>query len=476
MISHDQIIFEGAAMLKTIGDSVAFGRDGQERILSYLPLSHVAGMMIDIICPVYTTSDGPGHCTLYFARPYDLKVGAIKDRLCVAKPTLFLGVPLVWERIADKIRAIGAANTGVKKAFGDWAKGVSLQNAQSKQLGNELVEPVGLTIASKLLSKVKEGLGLDELKFGLTGAAPIRVDTLEYFGSLGLGIYEVYGMSECCGAATVSIPQAHQWGSCGYEMHGVEVKAFIVDPTDINKKVECPRSPGLGDTEETYQGELCYRGRSIMMGYMAQPDLGAAHVQEIEKKTADTIDAAGWLHSGDKGMITKDGMVKITGRYKELIIGEGGENIAPVPIEDHVKKMCDGIAEVMMVGDKRKYNVALITLKAIGANGEQPGTDMLDAGAKRVNPDVSTISGAMKDKAWIDAVWAAINSANENGKVCFNNAAKIQKFTILPLNFSEQTNELTPTKKLKRKVVETSYAAVIEKMYAAKGPYVEFSH
>jgi long-chain-fatty-acid--CoA ligase ACSBG len=175
-------------------------------------------------------------------------------------------------------------------------------------------------------------------------------------------------------------------------------------------------------------------------------------------------------------MITKDGMVKITGRYKELIIGEGGENIAPVPIEDHVKKMCDGIAEVMMVGDKRKYNVALITLKAIGANGEQPGTDMLDAGAKRVNPDVSTISGAMKDKAWIDAVWAAINSANENGKVCFNNAAKIQKFTILPLNFSEQTNELTPTKKLKRKVVETSYAAVIEKMYAAKGPYVEFSH
>lgn len=175
-------------------------------------------------------------------------------------------------------------------------------------------------------------------------------------------------------------------------------------------------------------------------------------------------------------MITKDGMVKITGRYKELIIGEGGENIAPVPIEDHVKKMCDGIAEVMMVGDKRKYNVALITLKAIGANGEQPGTDMLDAGAKRVNPDVSTISGAMKDKAWIDAVWAAINSANENGKVCFNNAAKIQKFTILPLNFSEQNNELTPTKKLKRKVVETSYAAVIEKMYAAKGAYVDCSH
>merc|ERR1711976_731244 len=104
-------------------------------------------------------------------------------------------------------------------------------------------------------------------------------------------------------------------------------------------------------------GELCYRGRHIMMGYMAQPDLVEAHVAEIQKKNAETIDADGWLHSGDKGLITKAGMVKITGRYKELIIGAGGENIAPVPIEDCVKKACEGINEVMMIGDKRKYNV-----------------------------------------------------------------------------------------------------------------------
>merc|ERR1712139_454258 len=106
------------------------------------------------------------------------------------------------------------------------------------------------------------------------------------------------------------------------------------------------------------------------------------------------------------GMITAQGMVKITGRYKELIIGEGGENIAPVPIEDHVKKTCDGINEVMMVGDKRKYNVAFVTLKAKGANGETPGTDELDAGAARVNPEVKTITAALDDKQWIDAVSA----------------------------------------------------------------------
>merc|ERR1711869_122854 len=154
---------------------------------------------------------------------------------------------------------------------------------------------------------------------------------------------------------------------------------------------------------------------------------GDAHGEEIRKKTAEAIDAEGFLHSGDKGMILESGMCKITGRYKEIIIGEGGENIAPVPIEDHVKKTCDGIAEIMMVGDKRKYNVALVTLKAVGANGEVPGTDDLDAGAKRVNPEVTTISAAIDDPVWIQTVQAAIQSANDS-KMCVNNAFKIQKF------------------------------------------------
>merc|ERR1719199_986035 len=221
----------------------------------------------------------------------------------------------------------------------------------------------------------------------------------------------------------------------------------------------------------------CYRGRNIMMGYMAQPDLGEEHVKEIMKKNGETIDSQGWLHSGDKGMITEAGMVKITGRYKELIIGDGGENIAPVPIEDSVKKLCDGVCEVMMVGDKRKYNVALVTLKAVGANGEVPGTDDLDAGAKRVNPKVTTISGAMDDQVWIDTITKAITATNKNPKVCINNSFTIQKFTILPTNFSEENSELTPTKKLKRAVVEKGYKPFIDKMYApeSRGPYVRYS-
>merc|ERR1712060_266281 len=162
------------------------------------------------------------------------------------------------------------------------------------------------------------------------------------------------------------------------------------------------------------------------------------------------------------------GMVKITGRFKELIIGEGGENIAPVPIEDSVKGLCLGINECMMVGDKRKYNVALVTLKAKGASGEVPGTDELEAAAARLNPEVSkTISAAMDDPAWIAAVTKAIESANNDHKCCPSNTFKIQKFTILPTNFSEEGGELTPTKKLKR--------AAVQKMYKQDGVYIQFS-
>ena len=174
-------------------------------------------------------------------------------------------------------------------------------------------------------------------------------------------------------------------------------------------------------------------------------------------------------------MITKTGMVKITGRYKELIIGEGGENIAPVPIEDHIKGCCDGINEVMLIGDKRKYNVALITLKAVGANGETPGTDDLDAGAARVNPQVTKISQAMDDRFWIEQISLALASANNNGKVCPNNAFKVQKFMILPHNFSEEEGFLTPTKKLKRPVVEKAFAKQIDSMYASTSTYVRYA-
>eukprot|EP00438_Fugacium_kawagutii_P033471 Skav230624 [mRNA] locus=scaffold1673:115570:126501:+ [translate_table: standard] len=487
MMSHDNVIFESTSVMSVGAEHMGFCQKAeQERILSYLPLSHIAGLMVDIVFPIVATATSPAHVTTYFARPYDLKAGSLKDRLCAARPTCFLGVPLVWEKamgrwawaVADKLRTLGANNPGWKKSLAGWAKKKGLSRAKGQQLGGNGQAPCCYGLANKVvLSKVKAQLGLDKVKFGITGAAPIRVDTLEYFGSLGLQINEVYGMSESTAACTISTSKIHQWGSCGFQLPGMEVKAFKVG-SDINQKTECPRAPNLENTDEDFQGELCFRGRSglehvgkgIMMGYMAQRELGLDHVREIEKKTADTIDKDGWLHSGDKGIVTASGMVKVTGRYKEIIIGAGGENIAPVPIEDHIKACCDGINEVIMVGDKQKYNVAL----AVGANGETPGTDKLDAGALRVNQKVKTITEALDDEVWIDQIKLAIDKTNSNAKVCHNNAFKIQKFMILPTNFSEEQGFLTPTKKMKRPVVEKAFGKQIEMMYNSEDVYVRY--
>jgi long-chain-fatty-acid--CoA ligase ACSBG len=200
---------------------------------------------------------------------------------------------------------------------------------------------------------------------------------------------QVYGMSECTGVTTASTDIAHVWGSCGWPTAGVEVKIFKEGP---GKNVEAPLAQDINNPREEEQGEVCFRGRHIMMGYMANPDLGSAHVKEIQGKNAEAIDNEGWLHSGDKGCMDVRGCVKITGRYKELIIGAGGENIAPVPIEDNVKKLCPAVSNFMMVGDKRKFNVALVTLKAKGATGELPGGDELDGDALGLVDGVTSIS------------------------------------------------------------------------------------
>merc|ERR1712117_71566 len=475
MISNDNIIYMANTIFAVLGDSAGVARSSEEeRVLSYLPLSHIAGLALDIVGQLATGALSPASTAIFFARPYDLKAGSLGDRLRICQPTIFLGVPLVWEKLADRIRAVGASSTGLKKTMSTWAKGKALEHARNIRLGGTGAVPNNLCLAMKLLGAVKGVMGLDKCKYAITGAAPIRTDTMEYFGSLGIYINECYGMSESTGVVTMSTDQAHDWGCVGWQVPGAEVKVFKVDPSDINKKTECPHAPLKDTPGDEYQGEICFRGRGIMMGYLASTDLGDKHLAEIEKKTAETIDEEGWLHSGDKGLKTKAGLIKITGRYKELIIGEGGENIAPVPIEDSVKGICDGVNECMMIGDQRKYNVCFITLKAVGANGEQPGSDDLDMGAARVNPSVKTISEAMKDPKWIETITAAITQTNANQKLVPNNAFKIQKFCILPTNFSEEADQLTPTKKLKRKKVEAQYAKMIDKMYATDGVYIPF--
>jgi len=471
MITHDNILFEAKNAIEAIDESrggITAAPNG-DRILSYLPLSHVAGMMVDIICA--QVFDNP--LTVYFARSYDLKIGTIGDRLRAVKPTVFLGVPRVWEKIQEKILAVSAANpTGcIMTCVKNSGKAKGLAHQRNCQMGGDGAYPCCFAIADKVSGVVASTLGLDECTFAFTGAAPIKVETLEFFGQLGININEVYGMSECTGATTWSSDEAHEWGSCGWPLKGEEVT--IREVVEVDGVVQ----PGT-EMENGQPGEVCFRGRHIMLGYMANPDLGEEHVQSIAKKNAATIDCEGWLHSGDKGVMDSRGMVKITGRYKELIIGAGGENVAPVPVEDGVKARCSAISNVMMVGDKQKFNVAFVTLKAVGATGDQPGGDELDPVAAQVDPEVSTISAAMDSQAMQKVVMDAIIATNRDPACVPMPPAKIQKFTILPADFSVATDELTPTFKLKRSVVEKKYAHMIEIMYSdenAANNYIKYS-
>lgn len=465
MIHHDAIIAQGVIATDPHSGFLQGFADGGARILSYLPLSHIAGGLMDILLPVYYAGKIQKKGTIYFARPTDLKEMTLANRIQFTRPTMFLAVPRVFEKIQAKMMAVGASITGVKKSIATWAKGKGLEYTKNCQLGGSGAKPMFYGLADKLiLTKARDALGLDKCKVFITGAAPISTETLEYFGALGMVIQNVYGMSESAGITTLCTPAKNVFGTVGHSLKGIEVKCFKTGPNGENIEVP-PSAPGAKTVPEEQQGEICFRGRHIMMGYMANPDFGPEHVKEMEEKNRGTMDQWGWLHSGDKGTIDSNGMLRITGRYKELIIGAGGENIAPVPVEENVKQLSPGVSNIMMVGDKRKYNVALISLQAEGSTGEFPGGDDLTGVALEISPGVTKISQAIKDPVWIQYLQSAIEKTNNDPTVCQNNAWKIQKFAILPRDFSIQTGEFTATLKLKRSVAEETWKDLIDTLY-----------
>mmetsp|Transcript_14058 Transcript_14058/g.34825 ORF Transcript_14058/g.34825 Transcript_14058/m.34825 type:complete len:779 (+) Transcript_14058:115-2451(+) len=462
MLSHDNFCSACSIFLTPISKDMT----GHHRILSYLPLPHVTGFLADIGLPLWKTAHGDPF-SIYFARPYDLKESTIGARLAFVRPTLFVGVPRVYEKIAEKLKAVAATVKGPMKAVSTWAKAKNLEHMKNRQYGRggNGEYPANFGPADFVMGKVRGKLGLDQCQVLLSGAAPITMETLEYFASLGLPILEVYGMSESTGPTTLNTNRTCKWGTIGYCPPGVEV--CVMNTMDLkNGLKKIGPCKDLSAPTEQEQGELCFRGRHIMMGYLANPDLGEEHLQEVKKKNAEAILPDGWMLSGDKACMDKDGFFRITGRYKELIITAGGENVAPVPIEDWIKSNFTAISNVMMVGDKKKYNVILVTLKTKGATGELPGTDELDGDALKVSPGVTSLTAAIKDAKVQAYVKQAIDAVNKEPKIVISNACKVQDFRILPRDFSMQTEEFTPTFKVKRSVACEIWKDYIDQMYA----------
>uniref|UniRef100_A0A674BFP9 Long-chain-fatty-acid--CoA ligase ACSBG2 n=1 Tax=Salmo trutta TaxID=8032 RepID=A0A674BFP9_SALTR len=431
MLSHDNLTWTAFAVGRHVRLTEA--TKSQEIVVSYLPLSHIAAQMVDI----WVTMKVGG--ATYFAQPDALK-GSLVNTMREVRPTAFMGVPRVWEKMQEKMKSVGAKSSTVRRKVAVWAKGVGLKTNLSKmnQNGAMARTPVNYRLAKKLVfRKVRKALGLDRCTKCYTGAAPITKDTLEFFLSLDIPVYELYGMSESTGPHTISLPNAFRLTSVGKLIPGCETK------------IHSPDQEG--------NGEICFWGRHVFMGYLNQAD-----------KTEDALDAEGWLHSGDLGKHDDNGFLFITGRIKELIITAGGENIPPVPIEDAVKEAVSLVSNAMLIGDKRKFLAMLLTIKCqVNGDTGAPEDELtpeavelcrkLGSNATRV----SEIAGG-RDRVIHAAIQEGINRVNENAT---SNAQRIQKWIILDQDFSITGGELGPTMKLKRPVVMKMYKEQVEHFY-----------
>ncbi|KAM9849145.1 long-chain-fatty-acid--CoA ligase ACSBG2 [Aulostomus maculatus] len=431
MLSHDNLTWTALSTSHHV--RLRDAADAQESVVSYLPLSHIAAQMMDIWCPLRV-----GGAT-HFAHPDALK-GSLVNTLKEVRPTAFMGVPRVWEKMQERMRSVGAKSSTVRRKVAAWAKDVGLQTNLSKMSHDGAVgrTPLSYHLAKKLVfKKVRKALGLDRCTKCYTGAAPITRDTLEFFLSLDIPLYELYGMSESTGPHTISLPDAFRITSCGKTIPGCKTK--------------------LHNPDEEGNGEICFWGRHIFMGYLNMPD-----------KTEEALDAEGWLHSGDLGKEDEKGFLFITGRIKELIITAGGENIPPVPIEDAVKEAVPLISNAMLIGDKKKFLSMLLTIKC-QLNPESGGPeDELTPEAvelcRKMGSNATRVSEIVggRDRAVHAAIQEGINRVNEKAT---SNAQRIQKWIVLDQDFSIIGGELGPTMKLRRPVVLKMYKEQIDNFY-----------
>ncbi|OWZ17298.1 Long-chain-fatty-acid-CoA ligase [Phytophthora megakarya] len=335
----------------------------------------------------------------------------------------------MMESLQEKL---GGAPEGLKKSLLTWAMVQGADNAEQSQYGSSPGLNLSFWAADYLLlGKVRNALGLDECTTFLTGAAPISPDVIRYFSTLNIPLYELFGQSECTGPHSINTPEKWKIGTVGPEMQGTRTR---ID----------------ADT-----GEIQYTGRHIFMGYLKDEDA-----------TKKTLDEDGWLYSGDVGEIDKDGFLSITGRIKEIIITSGGENVPPVLIENALKTELPVLANVMVIGEKRKFLTFLCSIR-VEPDATGAPTDKLDkmalTVAKEIGSDATTVPEVQACDKFRKYIEDGMTRAN--GKSA-SRAQHLQKFFIIPRDFSLDGNELTPTMKVKRSVVEKKYSQEIEQMYA----------
>ncbi|WP_101786864.1 AMP-dependent synthetase/ligase [Nonomuraea indica] len=375
--------------------------------ISYLTYAHIAERVLSLYLPLAKASH-VHFCT-------DLaNLGATLGQV---RPMLFFGVPRVWEKMMARLLAVLATQPQEQQEAVRRAMAAGLAYVEAGQYGNTVTPEVRAAFEEadrSLLSIVRGMIGFDRARWTATGAAPLPAEVQRFFAGLGLKVIDVYGMTETTGAFTANSPDCYRLGSVGRAEPGAEVRI-------------------------AEDGEILTRSPLNTRGYLNRPD-----------GTAELIDDDGWLHTGDIGTVDDDGFYRVIDRKKELIITSGGENISPAGIENQLKEH-PLIGQALAYGDNRPYPVAVLTLDAEVAPGW--------AAARGIEGSLAELAAHPEV---LKEVEAAVAAANDR----LARVQQVKRWALLGAEWTAETEELTPSLKLKRRVIHAKYADVIEGLYA----------
>jgi long-chain acyl-CoA synthetase len=400
LISHANLVASGSTYV------AALGSGQNDEVLSYLPLCHIAERLVSVIDAIWAGS------TVNFGEGGEAFPQDLRD----VQPTVFLGVPRVWEKMM--------AGVEIRMADASWLKRTvyKLCLKQGKRIAPRRMAGK-TTVGDKLMLGVCElvmfrplrlKLGMSRVRVPLSGAAPIAPQVLEYLWAIGIPVREGYGQTENTAICTITPVGDIRLGTVGRALPGVEVR--IAD-----------------------DGEILTRSAGIFLGYLDDPDA-----------TAATVDADGWLHTGDVGEIDKDGFLKITDRKKDIIITAGGKNVSPSEIEN-LLKVSPYVREAVVVGDRRKYLTALIGIEL----------DTVGNWATRRDLPYTTYAD-LSDKPEVYALIRNVVSAANNELA---QVEQVKRFVLIGKELDHEDGELTATQKVKRKAIERRFESEIEAMY-----------
>ena len=402
VLTHRNLLFQIAA------DATLLDVEHGQRLVSYLPLAHIAERMISHYLGIRYAA------TAYFVR----EMPDVLETLLEARPNSFLAVPRVWEKLHAGLMAQIDADDERKRRLAHRAIEVGTRCVTDELAGRRtpLVVRLQRALFDRLVfARIREGLGLDQLRYAVSAAAPISRDLLIFFKAIGIEILEVYGMTESTAVITANRPGRAVLGTVGAAVPGTEVT--VAD-----------------------DGEVLARGPHLTPGYHRREDA-----------TRELIDDDGWLRTGDLGAMDSQGNLTIIGRKKEMIVTAGGKNLSPSNIEEAIKQRSPLIAQVCAVGDERPYVAALVVLDAEALPGWCAAHDV----------EVGSVAEAAEHPAVRDEIQRAMDEGNAH----LARVEQVKRWSVVPSEWTAESEELTPSLKLKRAVIHRKYADVIDGLY-----------